>query len=466
MYELAQQYEAHLSDGTPLYLEAEDFIDIAHWYSHDYRFINAHEVMEYALKLHPEDTYLHLEQTYLYLEEGRIEEAQKSMEQIKDNTLDEVKILKANLLFAQEKEDEANQMLDSIADKEEVSNLIDMAYMYMQVNKAAKAKECIDKLPEKEKDDISCLAVQADFYYATKELEKAIVFFNKLIDTDPYSTCYWIGLARCYFELGEYNKAIDACEYALVSNDTLLEPYNIRGNSFMRLGNIEKARENFEQAIERKVLSPLFMENMKAMNNILEGKWEEALKTLNFIIESNDPNFRLEGAYANMAFCCMNLKRWEEALEYCQKAHEEDEEEVAVYLIEGRAHLEKGEIKEARTAWEKAVELAPYEDTWYEIGNHCMECGQLENSKVAFLKAKEIEPEYLDVNEKLALLCMMTKDMEKFWQYNALCRFPLTEQQAQEVMDALKNLPTENISLSFTHIIKNWGDNADNDLPY
>ena len=46
--------------------------------------------------------------------------------------------------------------------------------------------------------------------------DKAEMFYNKLIDKNPYSAPYWFGLARCYFEQQLFDKAIEACDYAIV----------------------------------------------------------------------------------------------------------------------------------------------------------------------------------------------------------------------------------------------------------
>ena len=45
----------------------------------------------------------------------------------------EVKVLKANILLGEGKIDEAEQLLDSIEDKEDLANIVDVSYMYIDM---------------------------------------------------------------------------------------------------------------------------------------------------------------------------------------------------------------------------------------------------------------------------------------------------------------------------------------------
>lgn len=53
--------------------------------------------------------------------------------------------------------------------------------------------------------------------------QKAETFYNRLIDKNPYSAPYWFGLARCYFEQQLFDKAIEACDYAIVADEEFAE---------------------------------------------------------------------------------------------------------------------------------------------------------------------------------------------------------------------------------------------------
>ena len=74
-----------------------------------------------------------------------------------------------------------------------------------------------------------------------------------------------------------------------------------------------------------------------------------------------------------------------------QKAYDLAPEEIDPYLIEGRIYMEEGEYEKGVKRWAKALEYAPYADTWHEIGMCSMEIGQLSYAKLAFEHVKEME---------------------------------------------------------------------------
>ena len=107
----------------------------------------------------------------------------------------EVKVLKANLLLGEGKEEEAEAILDSIDDKDDLANIVDVSYMYIDMGFPEKALTWLTRGLEKYAEEEAYLAVTGDCYYAQGLFEKATFFFNKLIDKNPYSAPYWFGLA-------------------------------------------------------------------------------------------------------------------------------------------------------------------------------------------------------------------------------------------------------------------------------
>ena len=105
----------------------------------------------------------------------------------------------------EEREEEADRLLDTIEDKEEIDTMINVAYMYINVNKPDKAMAWLKPGLGKYEDDEPFLGVLADAYYGVGELEKATDTYNALIDKNPYSAVYWFGLARCYFDSQKYD---------------------------------------------------------------------------------------------------------------------------------------------------------------------------------------------------------------------------------------------------------------------
>lgn len=67
------------------------------------------------------------------------DKAKQVIEEITEDYSSEVKVLKANILLGEGKIDEAEQLLDSIEDKEDLANIVDVSYMYIDMGYPDKA---------------------------------------------------------------------------------------------------------------------------------------------------------------------------------------------------------------------------------------------------------------------------------------------------------------------------------------
>ncbi|WP_373725100.1 tetratricopeptide repeat protein [Bacteroides heparinolyticus] len=438
----AAEYEAFKTDKKPLYLDADDIADLSNWYAVRHRYATAIELVEYGLRLHPGNTTLLVELSYLFLDTQKKKEAQEVLESITEDS-SEVTILKANFLLEEGKVEEADELLNHMADQDDVINIIDVCYAYIDMRFPEKALPWLERGRKQHADREIYLAAAGDCYFSMGEIEKASGYFNQLIDINPYSAPYWIGLARCYFEQQVLDKTIEACDYALVADEECADAYTIKGHSFFQLGNEEMAMENYLQAEKFGALSSSFINTFIGMNKVAKGKWEEGYVFLEKAIKENTDYSSIpitsSSLYAHAAFCLHKMGETPKAHQYCQIAYELNPEDINSYLIEGRIYMEEGEYEKGAEKWDRAVEYAPYAETWYEIGLYCMEINQLNYAKKAFEQVKQMSPDFEDINEKLASLYMLLKDKENFTKYNSLCKHPLEWEKVEKLKQLLQD---------------------------
>ena len=374
----------------------------------------ATEVVEYGLGIHPDNTALLVEQAYLFLDTQHKEQAKDILERIAEES-SEVKVLKANLLLGEGKEEEAEAILNSIDDKDDLANIVDVSYMYIDMGFPEKALTWLTRGLEKYAEEEAYLAVTGDCYYAQGLFEKATFFFNKLIDKNPYSAPYWFGLARCYFDQQMFDKAIEACDYATVADDEFADAYLMKGHSFFQLGNEESAMENYLQAEKFHLVSHGFINTFIGLNKTSKGEWKEGYDYLEKAITAEDSHdFALPSLYANAALCLHKMGKKRKAHQYCKKA--------------------------------------PYADTWHEIGMCSMEIGQLSYAKLAFEHVKEMEPDFEGINERLTSLYMLLKDKENFMKYNQLCEHPFRLEELDRLQQILQEDNQEELALVMKNI--------------
>lgn len=455
LQELVERYEADKAENKPIYLDADDLADLADWYAVRHKIEMAFEAVEYGLSLHPDSTALLVEQAYLYLDALDKEKAKEIVEKIGEES-SEVKVLKTSLLLGEGKYDEAEQMLDSIENKKDLANIVDVAYMFIDMGTPEKALPWLADGSEQNGEEEAFLAVSGDCYYAQGKYEEAAMFYNKLIDKNPYSASFWFGLARCYFDQQMFDKAIEACDFSIVADDEFADAYIMRGHSYYQLGNEEGALENYQQAEKLDALSPSFMHTFMGLNKVSKGEWEDGLKYLELAIADKDidDTLTLPSLYANAALCLHKIGKKRKAHQYCKKARDLDPEEIDSYLIEGRIYMEEGDYEKGVKKWAKALRYAPDADTWHEIGMASMEIGQLSYAKLAFEHVKEMEPDYGGINEKLTSLFMLLKDKENFLKYNQLCDHPFKLDELEKLQQMLEDENQEDLA----QIMKNIFD--------
>jgi tetratricopeptide (TPR) repeat protein len=441
LHQIAEQYEAAKAENKAIYLDADDFADLADWYAVRRKYDIATEVAEYGLTLHPDSTALLVEQAYLCLDTQKKEKAKEIAKCISEES-SEVKVLKASLLMGEGKIEEADAMLESIEDKEELANIVDVSYMYIDMGLPGNALPWLTRGLEKYAEEEAFLAVTGDCYYAQGLLEKATFFFNKLIDKNPYSASYWFGLARCHFDLQMFDKAIEECDYAIVADDEFADAYIMKGHAFYQLGNEESALESYKMAEKLGVVSRNFINTFIGLSLVSKGKWAEGYSYLEKAISEEgdeEDELTLPALYANAALCLHKLGKKRKAHQYCKKAHELAPEDIDAYLVEGRIYIEEGDFEKGIKQWGLALRYAPYADTWHEIGELSMEMGEMSYAKLAFERVKEMEPDFEGINEKLASLYMILKDKDNFMKYNQLCENPFNLDELEKIQQLLEN---------------------------
>ncbi len=79
--------------------------------------------------------------------------------------------------------------------------------------------------------------------------EKALPYLEKAVEYDKYDAAY-LFMAQAYVDVAQYQKAIEAADNALNNRETISKnaPYYYKGLAFKKLGNNEKAVENFNLA--------------------------------------------------------------------------------------------------------------------------------------------------------------------------------------------------------------------------
>ena len=104
-------------------------------------------------------------------------------------------------------------------------------------------------------------------YYELDEYEKAVEDFSEAIELDPYNADVYYNRGVSYYRLGKYGEAVDDCTKAIHLEPDHAMAYYGRANSYDKLGEHKKAVDDYNKAIE---LNP---DNAHPYDNsLLEGR--------------------------------------------------------------------------------------------------------------------------------------------------------------------------------------------------
>lgn len=193
------------------------------------------------------------------------------------------------------------------------------------------------------------------------QLREALQSYTYALNMVPRNVPILSDRAALYLELGEADKA--RMDYSLVLD---LQPDNtealrMRAYIYTELQDYKSARADYEHLLK---LQPIDFNGRLGLAMLCqkEGKLPEALAILDGMVEEKSEGTSLQTApahaviYVARAGVQQEAGRLSMALMDLEEAIRLDDSRPEAYLMRGQIHLSRGEKKEARADFEKAVE--------------------------------------------------------------------------------------------------------------
>jgi 4-amino-4-deoxy-L-arabinose transferase-like glycosyltransferase/tetratricopeptide (TPR) repeat protein len=124
---------------------------------------------------------------------------------------------------------------------------------------------------------------------------KAAQLFGAVLDLEPANQPAQRALALCYFQAGDYERALSLSEEYLNVHPADPELLGASGSALLDLGRVEEAREHLSAAVERGSRAPMDYVNL-ALIHISDGELQKAHGVLTLalrILPANGPNATL-----------------------------------------------------------------------------------------------------------------------------------------------------------------------------
>ncbi len=336
--------------GKGALLDSEILTDIADHYRAQGFMDKALGAADFALTLYPGATAPLVFKARAALAEEDVERAEALVDSIDDKTDLDYHYMKAELLIARRKEDEADAYLEAQMEEIDAQTkpdyVLDVATLFGDYDLMEWAEKWLSRSDETDLDDYKEL--WGRILVDKGETEEAVKLFEELVERDPFSPVYWNLLGTTQWMQQHYADAVASSEYALAIDPRSEEALMTKAGCLSMLGNFEEALTYYERyaSITRcKDTAEMYVGVTLAT---LERN-KECIPHLQAALEASDPaSPNLPQIYNELVLALMKENRVEEAEQYVTEAEKSSCDPNEMKVLHGHILLMQGRVEEAQ----------------------------------------------------------------------------------------------------------------------
>jgi len=339
-----KKFESMLKTDETKFFDADEFEQIISYYVDESKFNLAKKALKVALEQHPNAFSILLMKAEILIIDENNESAMDLLNELDhlEPQNEEVKLMRANLFSKLNQHDESIKLLEELtdycSDPTEIYSLLGVEYLL--VDDYENANACYKKCVEIDPKDYTALYNVVFCYDFMDQLDEAVTYLLDFIEKEPYSEIAWHQLGNIYKDLGEEDKALEAYEFALISDEYFVGAY------------LEKAK---------------LLEQNK--------RYKEAIENYQITIQLDDPT---AFSYHRIGKCFEALGNYANATQWYKKALHEDPMFDKAWMSMTQIYLKKGKLQKALHFINKAISLDEENTTYWEnytqiqrkLGNH------------------------------------------------------------------------------------------------
>jgi len=355
------EYEAMSQKGSVGFIEETVFHNLIDHYCKSLKIEAVLELIEYAIEQYPYSSNFYSRKGEILLYSELFEEALISLNiaAIYAPSSVTISILKVKALVGLKNIQDAYQIIDttkSIAFGKDLSQIYcceailhESTGKFNQMFESLRDALTIDPLNEEALEEMTWAVEMSGNY------DESVEIHNAIIDQHPYCDRAWFNLGQAYTCLEDDEMAIEAYEYALISNEENEYAYRECTNTYIKLKRFEKALECYHNGKGKFKSDGALLVDIgycyEMLNNIKKAQsyYKQAVR----LCPRNDR------AYFQQGECHGRNNQWKKALKSYKKAFilNRRKEEYITGLAE--AFYQNGAIEKARKLFEKAADTAP-----------------------------------------------------------------------------------------------------------
>jgi tetratricopeptide (TPR) repeat protein len=308
---------------------AEFLLRKIHIYLYTKNMDNALDTLDKADAILPNNVDVNMHRAMVYAELGWLEQALELLAHCKSESIDRQELSLINLYEAliYEKQTELESMFAALKESLELDpkNQTTLVKMHWCITHTGKSRE-------------------------------SVKIHKQVVDHHPYSAWGWFNLANAYEDLCEYEKAVEAYEFALVIDEDFVNAYRNCSEVCLNIGNYSRALRHLEDLMKR---------------------------------EGDDPD-----TFMKIGLCLLKEGKLEMAREFLLMAEEEESFNDEIHYLLGECYQAEGKVKKAVHHYKKAISLFPAREEYFlGLAKACVSQDKPDLAKKYFKRAVDLGPD-------------------------------------------------------------------------
>ncbi|MEO9257333.1 MAG: tetratricopeptide repeat protein [Crocinitomicaceae bacterium] len=283
----------------------------------------------------------------------------------------------------------------------DVSLLTQRSQVLFQLGENAEGLSDISKAYRLDSSNIDMRLVHADFMILNNKLLEARNDFNYVISKNPSLTKSYLGLAKSYLIVGNFNKAFEYINEALKKDNYLKDAYLMKGFIYKSQGNWKLAISSYQTAVQ---IDPNCYEGFVALGSIYEIQEDTLAYQFYETALSIDSN-GLDALYGKALYLQFH-DRVPTAQGIYRKITSIDSTWTNAYYNQGWIKLViQKDYDSAAQFFLRTLELSPkYADAWYNLGLCHEKRKSIDQARTCFQNTLRINPNYTQAKKELDAL--------------------------------------------------------------
>ncbi len=401
--DLIRRFEAMLQTNGSYFFDLEDYLTIIGHYVNSGNYNLAQKAINAGLQLYDQDIDILLYQAELYSLKDQLENAEYLLEELRFSDPDrlEIPMLESEIYSRQHMHKKAIDALHRAlelpdAEPSEIYEMITVEHLYLDnYNEALDA--AIQALKYDPGSSMSLYNAISCFDLINRT-DDAIIFLENFLSKNPFSEVGWSLLTKKYIDKGEFEKALEAIDYAIAIDDKFLGAYYDKAFIYSKLRRYKEALIFYKMTLD--IADPTaftyyHIARIYQRMNDIDNASEYFLKAIN-----EDPgHFK---SWLKLVELKIENKEWQAALEIAKKASDIVNHEELFELL-GDIYVHEKKWQEAIAAFEMSYKLSNGNlHIIIKLSNLYKRTHQIKKFRNLLLKAKQKFPDSKEIQSLMS----------------------------------------------------------------